>query len=311
MRVVSLLPSATEIVYALGVEPVATSHECDYPPDAANKPAVNRSRIDPDASPESINEQVIQAERAGGVYEIDLDALERADPDLVISQGVCDVCAVDSVLVEEAIAELGLNCKVVTTDPHSLTDVLDDLNRVGRALGREASARQVRAELESRIEAVTARTPDRGRGPRTAVLDWTDPVMVAGHWVPGMIESLGGKYDLEESGGRSRPREWDEIREYDPEALVVAPCGFGLNQTLEHIGDLTSRSGFEDLTAVQENRAFVIDGHRYVNRPGPRLVDTLEYFASLLYPDEFDAPPADVAHPVPKAGVHPDTTVDD
>lgn len=310
MRVVSLLPSATEIVYALGVEPVATSHECDYPPPAAEKPAVNRSRVDPDASPESINEQVVRAERAGGVYEIDLDALREADPDLVISQGICDVCAVDSVLVEEAVAELGLDCEVLTTDPHSLADVFEDVERVGRALGRAERARELRAELEARVERVTARAPDAG-GPRVAVLDWTDPVMVAGHWVPGTIESLGATYGLEAPGGRSRPREWTEIREYDPEVLVVAPCGFGLDQTVEHADDLTEREGFDELTAVRRGRAYAIDGHHYINRPGPRLVDTLEHLAGLLYPDLFDAPPEDIARSLPGAGTRRDAAPGD
>jgi len=307
MRVVSLLPSATEIVSALGIEPVATSHECDYPPDAAALPAVNRSRVDPDAAPGEINDQVVAAERAGGVYEIDLDALARADPDVVISQGICDVCAVDSVLVEEAIAELGLDCEVVTTDPHSLSDVLDDVERIGATLGREDRARELRASLEDRIERVRerARAAEDGDGdgsgddrPRVAVLDWPEPPMVAGHWVPGMVESLCAEYGLEEPGGRSRPREWAEIRAYDPEVLVVAPCGFGLDRTTDHLDELTGRDGWDDLAAVRNGRAYAMDGHRYLNRPGPRLVDSLEHLAGLIRPSAFDAPPADVARPI-------------
>ena len=289
-RVVTLLPSATEIVYALGVEPVATSHECDYPPEAADLPAVNRSRVDPEASPDSINEQVVSAEQAGGVYEIDLAALERADPDIVVSQGICDVCAVDSVLVREAVEELGLDCEVLTTDPHSLADVFDDIERIGAALGREREAEALLAALRGRVEQVRERAPDTDR-PRVAVLDWTDPVMVAGHWVPGLVETAGGSYGLEEREGRSRPREWAEIREYDPEVLVVAPCGFELDQTTEHLDTLTEREGWADLTAVREGRAYVMDGHHFVNRPGPRLVETLEYLAGVLHPETFDVPP--------------------
>lgn len=294
-RVVTLLPSATEVVYALGVEPVATSHECDHPPAAADKPAVNRSRIDADASPGTINDQVLRADRDGGVYEINLDALAEADPDVVISQGVCDVCAVDEVLVEDALETLGLDCEVVTTDPHSLSDVLDDVERIGRVLGRETRARELRAELEARINAVATRTPPADTGPTVVVLDWPAPVMVAGHWVPGMVETLGATYGLEAPGGRSRPREWTAVRRYDPEVLVLAPCGFDLAQTLEHRAELTDRPGWTDLTAVRHSQAYAMDGHAYVNRPGPRLVDTLEYFAGLLYPDRFDPPPRSVA----------------
>ncbi|WP_255151228.1 ABC transporter substrate-binding protein [Halorarius halobius] len=296
MRVVTLLPSATEIAYALGVEPVATSHECDWPPEAADKPAVNYANVDPDASPDAINEQVATAERGDGVYGIDLDALERADPDVVVSQGVCDVCAVDSVLVEEAVDELGLDCEVVTTDPHSLDDVFADIERLGRVFGREERADEVVAGLRDRVDAVTERAP--ADGPSVAVLDWTDPVMVAGHWVPGMVTSLGAEYGLEEPGLDSKPREWSEVRAYDPDVLVVAPCGYQLDQTFDHLDTLTDREGWRDLTAVSEGRAYAMDGHHYVNRPGPRLVDTLEHLAGLLYPDSFEAPPEDVARPL-------------
>jgi iron complex transport system substrate-binding protein len=303
-RVVTLLPSATEMCYALGVEPVATSHECDYPPEAADLPAVNRSNVDPEASPDSINEQVVQAEQAGGVYEIDLDALERADPDVVVSQGICDVCAVDAVLVREAVDELGLDCEVLTTDPHSLEDVFDDVERIGAALGRERAAAELLADLRSRVEAVLERAADLER-PRVAVLDWTDPVMVAGHWVPGLVETAGGAYGLEEPEGRSRPREWSELREYDPEVLVVAPCGFGLDQTLEHLDTLTDRPGWADLTAVREGRAYAMDGHHYVNRPGPRLVETLEYLAGVVHPEVFEAPPSEVVQSLGRPARHP------
>lgn len=295
MRVVTLLPSATEIAYALGVEPVATSHECDWPPEAADLPAVNYSRVDPDASPESINEQVVEAEEGGGVYGIDLDALERADPDVVVSQGVCDVCAVDSVLVEEAVAELGLDCEVVATDPHSLDDMLGDVLRLGRVFDREEQARAVVDDLRERVDRVEERAKRAGDRPRVAVLDWTEPVMVAGHWIPEMVTQLGAAYGLEAAGANSKPREWQEVRDYDPEVLVVAPCGFELEQALDHRSDLADRDGWAEMTAVREGRAYAMDGHHYVNRPGPRLVDTLEHLAGLVRPELFDAPPDDVA----------------
>jgi iron complex transport system substrate-binding protein len=302
MNVVSLLPSATEIVYALGVEPAGVSHECDYPPAANEKPAVNRSRVDPDATSAEINEQVARTEQDGGVYEIDREMLARLDPDLVISQGICDVCAVDEIRVRKAVDDLGLGAAVLTTDPHSLADILADIERIGDALGQSERAVEVVADLERRIDAV-----ERGAGategrPRTAVLDWLDPVMVAGHWVPGMVDLAGGRYGLAERGARSRPREWETIRSYDPEVLVLSPCGFDIDQTAANLDDVTGRDGWDDLTAVQRGEVYVVDGHHYVNRPGPRLVDTLEFLAWILHPERFDAPPSNAVRPLSALG---------
>ena len=296
-RVVSLLPSATEIVYALGVAPAATSHECDHPPEATDRPTVVESRIDADATSADIDAQVQAAESDGGVYAVDRETLASVDPDLVISQGICEVCAVDTVVVEDAIAELGLDCELLTTDPHSVDDVLADVRRIGTALGREARAGELVAELRGRIERVAERVPDDA-GPSVAVLDWLAPVMVAGHWVPELVEVAGGRYGLSDPGAASAPREWSAIREYDPEVLVAAPCGFGLDQTAENAADLTAREGWTDLRAVRDGRAYAVDGHHLSNRPGPRLVDTLEVFAALLYPDRFESPDPWQARPL-------------
>ncbi len=302
MRVVSLLPSATEIVYALGVEPVGVSHECDHPPAAADPPAVNFSRVDPTASSEAIDEQVRAAEREhGGVYGIHVDVLDDLAPDLIVTQGICDVCAVDEVVVEGAVDEIDADPEVLTTDPHSLDDVFDDVARVGAALGREDRAREVVADLRERVDAVRERTADLADGerPRTAILDWLAPPMVAGHWVPELVEIAGGEYGMADPGDRSRPREWETVREYDPEILIAGPCGFDLDQTRENRADLTDRPGYDDLAAVREDRAWAVDGHHLLNRPGPRLVDTLEVLAGVLHPDQFPDPPAEFARPLP------------
>jgi len=297
-RVVTLLPSATEIVCALGIDPVGVSHECDYPPSVAGTPSVNHSRIDADASSSEINRQVVAAERAGGVYEVDVGTLDALDPDLVVTQGICDVCAVDSVLVEEAVAEIDADPEILTTDPHSLDDILGDVERIGRATGRGERARDLVADLRGRIDRVRERAADAGERPRVAVLDWLDPPMVAGHWVPEMVAIAGGEYGLEEAGGRSKPREWAAIRDYDPEVLVVAPCGFDLDQTRENLADLTDREGWADLTAVREGRTVAVDGNAYLNRPGPRLVDSLEHLAGMIHPDRYDPPPTGAARPL-------------
>ncbi len=294
MRVVTLLPSATEIAFALGVEPVGTSHECDHPPEAADPPAVNYARIDPEAESAEINEQVAEAERGEGVYGIREDRLAELDPDLIVTQGVCDVCAVDEVVVEQAVDDLGLDAAVLTLDIHSLANLFESIRRIGDAVDRGERAADLVADLRERVDAVEARATEADERPSAAVLDWTDPVMVAGHWIPEMIDLAGGEYGMESAGAHSRPREWSEVREYDPDALVVAPCGFDLEQTRENLDDVTERPGWSDLTAVREGRVYLMDGHHYVNRSGPRLVDTLEYLAAVLHPDLFESPPDDV-----------------
>jgi len=297
MRIASLLPSATEIVYALGLEPVAVSHECDYPPAAAEKPAVNETRIDPGATSAEIDRQVLEAEREGaGVYRIDLDALAAADPDLIVTQGLCDVCAVDRILVEDAVEKLGLDCEVLTTDPHSLGDVLDDVERIGAATGRADRAARLVDDLTARIDAVRETAAGADARPRTLVVDWLDPLMNAGHWVPELVEIAGGEPVLPAEA--STPRQWETVRAADPEVLVAAPCGFDLDQTAENLGDLTDRPGYGDLAAVRGDRAYAVDGHQYLNRPGVRLVDSLEFLAGVVHPGRFEAPPASAVRPL-------------
>jgi len=301
MRVVSLLPSATEIVYALGVEPVGVSHECDHPPAARELPAVNFSRVDPEASSEEIDAQVQEAEREhGGVYGIDVDVLDDLEPDVIVTQGICDVCAVDEVVVAEAVEEIDADPEILTTDPHSLDDVFGDVERVGAALDRPERAAEVVADLRERVDAVRERTTDlpAAERPRTAVLDWLAPPMVAGHWVPEIVDIAGGEYGMADPGDRSRPREWADVRAYDPELLVAGPCGFDLDQTRENLDDLRERPGYADLAAVEAERAWAVDGHHLLNRPGPRLVETLEVLAGVLHPDRFPAPPESFARPL-------------
>ena len=299
MNVVTLLPSATEIVYALGVEPVGVSHECDYPPAANEQPAVNYSHVDPDASSGEIDEQVLEARaEQGGVYGLHTDVLADLDPDLIVTQGMCDVCAVDSVLVEEAVEELNLDAAVLTTDPHSLEDVFEDIREIGAALDREDRAIELVADLRTRVAAVETTAARADERPRTLVMDWLEPPMVAGHWMPELVKRAGGIPVVNEPGDRSEPYEWATLRETEPDVLVAAPCGFGLAQIAENITELIDRDGWSSLPAVEADQAYAMDGHHYANRPGPRLVDTLEFLAGLLHPELFDAPPTDVAVPI-------------
>lgn len=294
MRVVSLLPAATEIVYALGVEPVGVSHECDHPPAARAQPAVNFSRVDADADSESIDQQVqATVEEGDGVYGIHTDLLAELQPDVIVAQGMCDVCAVDTALVEDAVEGIDVDPEIVRTDPHTLADVFDDIRTIGRVLDRESAAIDLVSDLKARVNAVeetVARSDDR---PDTVVLDWLDPVMVAGHWVPELVELAGGTYPLAAPGDRSTPREWESIRRADPAVLVAGPCGFDLEQLRASRSDLTARDGWDDLTAVDSRRVYAMDGNRHLNRPGPHLIETLEALAGLLHPNLFDPPDPD------------------
>ncbi|MDG5760718.1 ABC transporter substrate-binding protein [Natronococcus sp. A-GB1] len=300
MRIVTTLPSATELVAALDLDPVGVSHECDYPQRVASLPSITRSRVDADASSEEIDRQVLEiGETDDGVYEVDVDLLEALEPDLIITQGMCDVCAVDEAVIADAVDRIEADPDVLTVDPHTVEDVLDDLERIGRATGREERSRAVRAELEDRTDSVREQTADIAseEQPRVAIFDWTDPVMIAGHWTAELVDWAGGEYGLADVGQRSTPREWEEILEYDPELVVVAPCGFDLEQTAANRADLTAREGWDELAAVREDRVWAMDGHHYLNRPGPRLVDTLEALAPIVQPERFDGPPESVAVP--------------
>jgi len=296
MRVVSLLPSATELLYALGVEPVGVSHECDYPPEARTQPSVIHSRIDASATSTEIDSQVQDAVAEGGVYELDRELLVELDPDLIVSQGICDVCAVDESIVRTAVQEEDIDATVLASNPQSIDDVLADLERLGVHLRLEKQAQAVRDELETRIERVEQRTPDPEDGPRVAILDWLSPVMVAGHWIPELVALAGGRYPLAEPGDPSIPHEWRDIKEADPEILIAAPCGFTLEQTRQNRTDIEERPGWDSLQAVQSDGVYAMDGHHYVNRPGPRLVETLEFLAAVIHGDndgKGECPPAD------------------
>ncbi|WP_424014089.1 ABC transporter substrate-binding protein [Halorubrum xinjiangense] len=293
MRVASLLPSATETLFALGVEPVGVSHSCDHPPAARELPTLTSTVVDhADRSAADIDEQMRAVD--GAVYDLDEARLAALEPDLLVTQATCDVCAVDASEVRAAAARLDPAPDVLACDPHSFADALDAVVRIGEAVGEEAAASALRADLRERVDAVRERAEhavaDEGR-PRTAVLDWTDPPIRAGHWVRDMVELAGGDPSFQPDGP-SEPVAWDDVVDADPEALVVAPCGFDRNRALDAVDDLSSRSGFDDLSAVAADRAYAVDGNGLFNRPSHRLVDSLEALFACLHPDHAATPPA-------------------
>ncbi|MFC6754759.1 ABC transporter substrate-binding protein, partial [Halorubrum tibetense] len=225
MRVVTLLPSATETLFALGVEPVGVSHSCDHPPAARELPTLTSTVVDHEGREAAdIDAQMRGVE--GAVYDLDVDRLAGLDPDLVITQATCDVCAVDAGAVHAAAASIDAGPETLTLDPHSFADALDDVTRIGAAVDRRDAAATLRARLSDRVDRVRKRAEAAvaasGR-PRTAVLDWTDPPIRAGHWVRDMVELAGGDPEFQPCGP-SEPVAWDDIRAFEPEVLVVTPC---------------------------------------------------------------------------------------
>lgn len=286
MRVVSLLPAATACCFALGVEPVGVSAACDHPPATREIPTVSTTRVDASASSETINEQVAEANAAGGVYDLDHERLRALDPDVVIAQDRCGVCAVDEDTVEGVLRTLDIDATVLTVDPGSLAELFETLHRLGEVLDRSTHAQAVTERLRDRVNRVESATPDTTPshpGPKVAILDWMNPMMIAGHWIPGMVERIGARYGLAEPGDPSRPRRIGEIRAYDPEIIVIAPCGFDLEQTIAEYHTLEETDEWASLTAVRDGQVYAIDGSAYVNSPGPRLVDTLSHLAAIVH----------------------------
>jgi len=303
VRICSLLPSATEIVYALGLgdQLYGVSHACDYPPEAAAKPALIRSAFDQSSlSSLEIDHAVMERHRRGeGVYTIDQDLLRQAEPDLILTQELCDVCAVPYSEVKRAVDQLVSQPRLLPLSPSLLGDVLQDISRVGEATGREEQAGFLVRRLRERIDRVTARTATAAERPATFCLEWADPLYVAGHWIPEMVEMAGGIDGLGGKGKPSVPIEWERVVGYAPEVVILMPCGFDVERAVREMPLLTRLPGWLDLPAVQRGQVYAVNATAYFSRSGPRLVDGLELLAKILHPELFPGPiPGEVARPL-------------
>lgn len=282
MRIVSLLPSTTEILFAVGAgdDVVGVTFECDFPSEARNRRIVSTTALAPGLTPAQIDAEVRARVAAGeDLYTLDEGALRDLDPDVVVTQDLCAVCAVDVANVDQALDHLGCRAQVVTVDPMTLDDVLESVLTLGKVTGNERRAAGLVAGLRDRLDRVAAAVAGRSR-PRIAMLEWTDPPFTAGHWVPDMVVTAGATCVLGDSGQKSRPLDWEDLTASAPEVIVVAPCGYGLAgatdlaATLRGTGRLPPAA---DLWAVDADAAFV--------RPGPRLVDGVETLAAIAHPD--------------------------
>ncbi len=292
MRIVSLISSATEMLFGLGLEEsiVGVSHECDYPPAANRLPRATFTNITADAPSGMIDQQVKELVAAGKpLYEIDLDLLVELQPDLIITQAQCDVCAIRYDDVVAAVAsepKLGTT-QLVALNPESLGDVMKDIQRLGIATSRTARAAEYVSALEARIELVRSRTGTlaESQRPLTACIEWIEPMMIAGNWTPELIELAGGRQTWAVAGRHSTYTAWEDVRLADPEVIIVMPCGFDLSRTLREAASLSELPGWSEISAVRAGQVFAVDGNALFNRSGPRLVDSLELLAQLVHPE--------------------------
>ncbi len=284
MNIVSLLPSATEIVCALGLGDrlVGVSHDCDYPAEILDRRVLSDAIVTSEMPSAQIDSAIRRQVHTGkSVYHLDSAALGALAPDLILTQELCQVCAPSFSEVRQAARLLEGRTRIVSLEPHTLGDILDNILEVGRLTGSDADARGVVAALSERIERVKRLAPLDPR-PRVACLEWLDPIFVAGHWVPEMVALAGGSDGLGRASRDSYVVEWDQIIEYAPDVIVVLPCGFDLPRTRAEIHLLTNRPGWNDLPAVRAGRVYLTDGSAYFNRPGPRIVRGLEILAEVF-----------------------------
>ena len=292
MRIVSLIPSATEIVAALGCadQLVGRSHECDYPASVKSLPICTAPRLDLSGSSADIDKRVKDAlKTAIAVYEVDKELLEELAPDIIITQSQCEICAVSLKDVEAAVCDwTGKDVQIVSLEPMNLNDVFDDIHRVAKALKKEAAGDALVKEMKSRIDAIHEKTKKISSHPSIACIEWTEPMMAAGNWVPEMVSIAGGQDPLGKAGEHSPWMGWDELLEAKPEVVAFMPCGFGLSRTESEATTVTQSPHWQGLPAVQQGQTYVTDGNHFFNRPGPRLVESLEILAEILHPETFD-----------------------
>jgi iron complex transport system substrate-binding protein len=302
MRIVSLLASATEMVAALGCldQLVGRSHECDYPPEVLALPVVSRAQINIETSSAQIDAQIKQltasalsveeaALTALSIYAIDVEQLQALRPDVIFTQTQCEVCAVSERDVTRAVQQLtGLQPRVVSLAPYRLSDVWTDVARVGKALERREQAEALAESYQQRLERLQEITTQRGQGkkPRVAVLEWLDPLMGAGNWTPELVAYAGGEPVFGEAGVHSPWISWEELQAANPDVLVLAPCGYSLPRAMVDVPILQQHPLWQTLQAVQLGRVYAIDGNQYLNRSGPRLVESAELLARVMWGEQ-------------------------
>jgi iron complex transport system substrate-binding protein len=290
MRICSLLPSATEVIAALGLreELVGISHECDYPPSVRSVPIMVEPMIPSDGlASDDIDRQVRELVAAGQrLYRLKDRLMREARPDLVLSQDLCHVCAITPEQLHDTLRSMPHQPTVLTMNPGTVDDVIDDVVRIGDAAGRPTEAHRLAAHLRDRIEAVHDRVKDIARRPRVVCIEWLSPLFVAGHWVPEMVQLAGGQDVLSQPGSPSRVVTWDEVLAAAPNVLIVMPCGFSVERTHTELLQLMQGPGHWRLSPELAEHTYLVDASSYFSRPGPRLIDGIELLAAILHPSD-------------------------
>lgn len=296
MRIVSLLPGATEVVAALGLvdDLVGISHECDFPASIKTKPVMVRGRVSPDTtSSAEIDAQVATAAASHqSLYQLDDVSFRRAQPDLIITQELCHVCAVTPQELQHALGTLPQPARLLTLNPSRLDDIVADIERIGDAVGRPREGRQLASTLRSRLAAIAQRAASGPHRPTVACLEWLDPLYVAGHWIPEMVHAAGGTPLLIDAGAPSRRVSPEDLEDAAPDVVVLMPCGFSIERTRRELPSLADAPWWRQLPAVRHGRAFMVDSASYFSRPGPRLIDGVDILAGLCHPGLFSKPVA-------------------
>jgi len=290
-RIVSFLPSATEMVCALGLvdQLVGVTHECDYPEEVKRKPVVVRSAIPTEKmSPKEIDAAVSDRIRSGAsLYLVDEELLQKLAPDLILTQNLCQVCAPSGNEVSQVLKSLSRKPEILWMTPKSLAEIEDNLRELGQATGRAKEAERLIALGRARLQRLAVTTRDLAPRPRVFCMEWVDPVYCSGHWMPEMVELAGGVDLLSHKGEDSVRISWEEVVKWAPEVLIVAPCGFHLDKVLEQAPQLFCYTGWSSLPAISQGRVYAVDANSYFARPGPRVVDGTELLAHLIHPELF------------------------
>jgi iron complex transport system substrate-binding protein len=290
-RVVSLLPSATETVFALGMGEylVGRSHECDFPPEISTLPACTEAKLRLDRSSADITKDIEAIVSEGlSIYRVLGECLARLQPDLIITQTQCEVCAVSFADVEAAAREwLGGEVRILALDPKSLAEIWSEFEAIARALGVESQGRSLAESCQARMHEISTVAASSDTRPTVATIEWIDPPMAGGNWMPELVELASGVNLFGEAGKHSPWLDWDSLLGADPDVIAVVPCGFDLKRTRREIPALQARHGWRDLRAVREGQIYLMDGNAYFNRPGPRIVESLEILAEILHPEVF------------------------
>ena len=290
MRIVSLLPSTTEIVTALGKKDdlVGRSHECNYPDEINNLPTCTEPKFNPDGTSYEIDQRVKALLQEGlSIYRVDKEQLKTLNPDIILTQDHCKVCAASFDEVQEAVqSTLGANVEVVSVSPTDLSSWVHSIRTIAEAIDAEEAAEELTQRMKSELQEIQNKTIEL-TPPNVLSIEWMDPLMTAGNWIPELVQIAGGIPVGSESGAHSPEISWQKIQRLNPDIITVIPCGYSVSQTLSEISTLTSRNGWSQLNAVQNKQVYIADGDHYFNRPGPRLVDSARILAEIIHPSLF------------------------